>query len=120
MADEVIITVPPPTVVVIDPTVTPPGATTEVVIGGGQGGARGPIGPTGPTGPAGPEKTLAYRHRQMTSSAVWNITHNLDFYPNVTTMDSTGAICEGEIEHITRNSLRVTFSGAFSGDAYLS
>lgn len=63
---------------------------------------------------------IAYHHVQGTSSATWNITHNLDFYPNVTIMDSAGTIVEGEIEYLSRNSIRATFSAAFSGDAYLS
>lgn len=63
---------------------------------------------------------VAYQHIQGTSSAVWTITHNLNFYPNVTTMDSAGAVCEGEIEYLNRNTVRVTFSSPFSGEAYLS
>jgi hypothetical protein len=63
---------------------------------------------------------VAYTHIQGTSSAVWNITHNLKFYPNVTTIDSSGAICEGEINYTNPNSLTVTFTAAFSGTAYLS
>lgn len=63
---------------------------------------------------------LAYHHVQGTSSNTWTITHNLDFYPNVTIMDSAGTIVEGEIEYLSRNSIRATFSAAFSGDAYLS
>jgi hypothetical protein len=66
-----------------------------------------------------PER-VAYNHKQNSSSAVWNIAHNLNFYPNVTTMDSSGSIVEGEIEHINRNNVRVTFLAAFSGEAYLS
>ena len=68
----------------------------------------------------GGTQVVAYHHVQSTSSATWNIPHNLGFYPNVTTMDSSGAICEGEIEHISRNTLRVTFLAAFSGEAFLS
>lgn len=63
---------------------------------------------------------IAYHHIQGSSSAVWEITHNLGFYPNVTTMDSSGSIAEGEITHIDNNILRVTFSAPFSGNAYLS
>ena len=72
------------------------------------------------SGTGGGTQVVAHHHVQSTSSATWNITHNLGFYPNVTTMDSSGAICEGEIEHLSRNSLRVTFLAAFSGEAFLS
>jgi hypothetical protein len=56
------------------------------------------------------QPSVAYYHTQGTSSAVWVITHNLGWYPNVTVQDSGGSIVEGEI----------TFTGAFSGKAYLS
>lgn len=76
------------------------------------------------TGPQGPDGTntasIAYHHDQMIVSATWYIPHNLDFFPNVTVQDSAGSTCEGQITHHNRNSLTVTFSYAFSGDAYLS
>lgn len=63
---------------------------------------------------------FAYHHQQGASSAVWTIEHGLGFYPNVTVMDSGGSTVEGELEHLTENELRVTFSAPISGDAYLS
>jgi hypothetical protein len=64
--------------------------------------------------------TVAYHHTQGTSSATWVITHNLGWKPNVTVQDSGGSIVEGEIAYTSLNSLTVTFTGAFSGNAYLS
>lgn len=64
--------------------------------------------------------TVAYHHVQGASSRFWEISHGLGFYPNVTTMDSGGSTVEGELEHISKYSLRVTFSAPISGDAYLS
>lgn len=63
---------------------------------------------------------VAYHHTQGTSSATWTINHNLGWYPNVTIQDSGGSIVEGEITYTSVNSLTVTFTGAFSGNAYLS
>jgi len=63
---------------------------------------------------------LAYAHTQGTASATWTINHNLDFYPNVTILDSAGTIVEGEIAYTSRNQVVLTFSAAFSGKAYLS
>ena len=63
---------------------------------------------------------VAYHHTQGVSSAVWNITHNLGWQPNVTVQDSGGSVVEGEISYTSTNALTVTFSGAFSGKAYLS
>jgi len=122
--------------------VVPPSAAqstqSTVVVGPGQGGARGPQGLQGTQGTQGitgtqgatgtqgiqgiqgTNREIAYRHSQSVSSATWTIAHNLNFYPNVTTMDSTGAICEGEIVYTNPNTLTVTFLAAFSGVAYLS
>jgi hypothetical protein len=63
---------------------------------------------------------VSYTHTQGVASATWNITHNLHFYPNVTVQDSAGNIVEGEIAYTNSDSLVVTFSTAFSGEAYLS
>ena len=63
---------------------------------------------------------LAYAHTQGTASATWTIVHNLDFFPNVTVVDSGGTIVEGEIAYTNRNQVVLTFSAAFSGKAYLS
>ena len=63
---------------------------------------------------------LAYAHTQSVASATWTINHNLDFYPNVTVVDSAGTIVEGEIAYTSRNQIVLTFSAAFSGTAYLS
>lgn len=63
---------------------------------------------------------VAFAHTQGVSSNSWTITHNLNFYPNVTVIDSAGTVVEGEIFYTSRNVLTVTFSGAFSGKAYLS
>jgi hypothetical protein len=61
-----------------------------------------------------------YTHTQSIPSATWDITHNLGFHPSITIVDSSGRVVEGEEQYITTNIVRVTFSGAFSGKAYLS
>jgi hypothetical protein len=63
---------------------------------------------------------VSYTHTQGVASATWTINHNLHFYPNVTVQDSAGNIVEGEILYTNSDSLTVTFSTAFSGEAYLS
>ena len=93
---------------------------TQIIVGTGQGGARGVQGIQGVQGISGVANDVSYQHVQGASSAIWTITHNLNFYPNITTMDSAGAACEGEIEYLNRNTVRVTFSSPFSGEAYLS
>ena len=63
---------------------------------------------------------VAYTHAQGVASNAWLIIHNLHFKPNVTVQDSAGNIVEGEITYTNLDSLTVTFSTAFSGEAYLS
>lgn len=83
-------------------------------------GVQGPKGDPGEQGPAGPDKPLGYVHHQGTPSATWQITHNLDFQPNLTVVDSAGTVVEGDVEYLDATTVRVSFSGAFSGTAYLS
>lgn len=97
---------------------------TEVITTGGIGpqgppgadGAQGEPGEPGPPGPAGG----TYHHIQSSPSAVWTINHNLGFYPNVTIVDSAGSVVEGDVTYPNTNTMVLTFTGGFSGDAYLS
>ena len=61
-----------------------------------------------------------YKHVQGLSSATWNIAHNLGKFPSVTIKDSAGSIVIGEIQYNDDNNITLTFSGAFSGEAYLN
>jgi hypothetical protein len=65
-------------------------------------------------------QVTTYLHNQSTPSNIWNIEHNLDKYPSVTVVDSGGSVVEGEVDYIDRNNITLTFSGAFSGRAYLN
>ena len=71
-------------------------------------------------GPQGPTGVGAYAHMQGVPSATWTINHNLGFKPNITVVDSAGNIVEGAYDYVSNNQLIATFSGAFSGTAYLS
>lgn len=64
--------------------------------------------------------SVAFNHQQGVSRDTWTIRHNLNFYPNVTVVDSAGTIVEGEITYTNKNSLVLNFQSAFSGNAYLS
>lgn len=61
-----------------------------------------------------------YVHDQPSASSTWNITHNMRFYPNVSIVDTALTKVIGEVEYLSENSLRVTFSQSFAGKAYLS
>lgn len=70
---------------------------------------------------APPAADGAYRHVQATAATVWDIVHNLSFRPNVTAVDSTGReMVPGLVEYPAATSMRLTFSAAVGGEAYLS
>jgi cytoskeletal protein RodZ len=92
---------------------------------GGPQGVQGPTGPTGPTGPAGitageVPALVSYTHNQSAAATTWNITHNLNFKPNVTVFDSAESMVEGSVTHTSNTTLSITFSAAISGRAHLS
>jgi hypothetical protein len=71
-------------------------------------------------------QTVSYKHSQSASSTTWTITHNLNFYPNVTVFDSSGTtwqqgnIVEGDVVHVSKKVLEVHFSMPINGTAILS
>lgn len=78
-------------------------------------GIRGPQGPTGPQGPPGSAATDKNFTQAFTNQSSVTVTHNLSKKPAVTVIDSAGDECEGDIAHISDNSLVVSFSASFSG-----
>ena len=60
----------------------------------------------------------AYTFIQMSPSATWHITHGLNKKPSVTVIDSAGSLVAGEVVYTDDNSLVVSFSGGFSGEAH--
>lgn len=96
----------------------------DVALLPGVPGQRGPQGPPGADGVQPPEipALVSYRHIQSAASATWTITHNLNFYPNVTVFDSGGSHVEGHlIQSLTdAQTLTIEFSTEISGYANLS
>lgn len=66
----------------------------------------------------GQDKFFAYT--QGEASARWEICHNLRKYPSVTVVDSANTVVVGDVEYIDENNIVITFSGAFSGMAYMN
>ena len=64
--------------------------------------------------------TKRYVHTQAIVSSTWNITHALGGRPQVTIVDSAGTVVYGEIQYLSNTEIRVLFSAAFSGYAYLT
>ncbi len=57
---------------------------------------------------------------QGAASALWTIVHNLNKFPSVQVQDSANSEIEGDIEYVSANELKVKFSAAFAGIAYLN
>jgi hypothetical protein len=103
------------TVVVAESVSTP----VEVAASSGPPGDKGDQGDPGIQGPPGLSGG-SYAHDQSTASAIWSITHNLGYKPNVSIVDSAGSQVEGDVVYLDLNSLEVHFAFAFGGWAYLS
>lgn len=56
---------------------------------------------------------------QATPASDWNIFHKLGRYPQVSVVDSSGRVVIGEVQYIDEQNVRVSFSGEFTGKAYL-
>lgn len=61
-----------------------------------------------------------YVHDQMSASATWTVTHNLDCYPSVTIVNSAGDQVMGFTHYDDSNNITLTFSAAFAGKAYIN
>ena len=62
----------------------------------------------------------SFTYTQGSSSATWNITHNLNKRPSVTVVDSAENVVIGEVRYINDNEVRLTFASGFSGKAYFN
>jgi hypothetical protein len=71
-------------------------------------------------GASGTAGDLSFTFTQSTPSASWTIAHGMGKHPSVTVTDSSGAWVVGDVFYIDANTLRIDFSGGFSGSAYLN
>lgn len=61
-----------------------------------------------------------FEFEQPTPESVWAITHNMGKYPSVTTIDEYGYECYGQIQHISKNEITITFENNLKGIATLN
>ncbi len=82
----------------------------------------GPEGPAGPVGPEGPQGDPGgnFRHVQSVANTTWTAVHNLGFWPNVVTIDSSHRVIEGDVNYPDANTVTVTFNAAVGGEMFLS
>lgn len=78
-----------------------------------QAGTPGPIGPPGIQGPPGDQ----YPHDQPVADTVWEIPHNLGYWPLVQAWDRFGARIRPGIENVDLYLLRLHFTYAQAGSA---
>jgi hypothetical protein len=51
---------------------------------------------------------------------IWEVTHNLNFYPSVTVFDSGHSMIEAYVHYENANTVIIVMNSAISGTAYLS
>lgn len=61
-----------------------------------------------------------YVHEQGVPSNIWICNHNLNKKASVTVVNSAEEKVKGKIEYINKNTVKITFNGAFSGEAYFN
>lgn len=86
----------------------------------GPKGDKGDQGEPGEVGPAGAGGDLTYIHNQLIPSDTWTITHSLDKFPSVQTVDSAGTVTYGDVLYESSNVVIVRFGAAFGGRAFLN
>src|ERR1700722_73528 len=77
------------------------------------------IGTPGPEGKSG-SGDLHFVYTQGSAESIWEITHNLGKFPSVSAEDTAGGNLEGTVEYISENKLKVIYSAATGGKAYLN
>jgi hypothetical protein len=73
-----------------------------------------------PASSIGATGDLTYVHNQVVPAATWTISHPLNKFPSIVVVDSGGTIVHGEIIYDSLSQIRVLFSAAFAGKAYLN
>jgi hypothetical protein len=61
-----------------------------------------------------------YVHDQTTPASIWIVDHNLGKFTAVSVVDSAGTEVEGDVDYLSLNTVRLTFSSPFSGKAYFN
>lgn len=61
-----------------------------------------------------------YRHTQVSPSATWTVAHGLGKRPSVSVVDSAGTEVVGGVEYLDSDTVRLSFQGAFAGEAFFN
>jgi hypothetical protein len=61
-----------------------------------------------------------FTHVQAVPATTWNISHGLNRFPMVTTVDNLGDVMFGDVLFVDSNTIAIVFSSAVTGVAYLN
>ena len=64
------------------------------------------------------DKTFVSNEISFEGNNPVTINHNLNKFPSVTTVDTTGSHIIGDVQHIDANSFKITFNVPFSAKVY--
>jgi hypothetical protein len=64
------------------------------------------------------DKNFVSSNISFVADAAETVTHNLNKFPSVTTVDSAGSHVVGDVQHINENSFTITFTSSFTGKVY--
>lgn len=64
------------------------------------------------------DKTFVYT--QSTPAAEWTVTHNMNKYPDVTVVNNNLEECIADVKYINTNTVKISFTSAFAGKAFLN
>lgn len=68
----------------------------------------------------GGQSSRRFTWDQLTPLATWTVPHNLNAFPSVTVVDSTGARVEADVRYLDANIVQVSHGLPFSGKAFLN
>lgn len=86
-----------------------PTSTIKIMGVPGIPGARGRDGLAGDT----------FEYRQINASTLWTIPHNIGKRPSVTAISVGGRVMVGQVDHLSVNTLTITFTTPVAGLAHL-
>jgi hypothetical protein len=64
------------------------------------------------------DKNFVSSNISFVANTAETVTHNLNKFPSVTTVDSAGSHVVGDVQHINENSFTITFTSSFTGKVY--
>lgn len=63
---------------------------------------------------------LSFTFTQPFATTIWNVTHTLDKYTNVTIYDDNEEVIEGQIIHVSTTQLQLVFNTPVAGTVIIS